>query len=90
MHFACSVVFLPEIETTIHLIVIICRFVEVSSHGPAVTLLLTNSSDGKTYSIDLVPAIKDNSWPEDAIEWITRPRRGTRKGSLLIQSGQRG
>ena len=59
---------------------------EVSSHGPAVTLRLTNCSDGKSYDIDLVPTIKDKTWPEDANEWITRPRRGTRKRSLLFQS----
>lgn len=49
-------------------------FVEASSHGPAVKLLITNYSDGKSYSIDLVPAIKDKTWPEDANEWISRER----------------
>ena len=63
---------------------LICRFVKVRSHGAAVTLTLINNSDGKSYSIDLVLAIKDKTWPEDAIEWIARQRRGTRKRSFVV------
>ena len=86
MHFACSFVFLPKLETYQPFKCdLICRFVEVSSHGPAVTLLLTNYSNGKSYSIDLAPAIKDKTWPEDADEWKARSRKGRRKNSLLFQ-----
>lgn len=81
---ALSFVFLPKFETykpfKYHLI---CRFVEVSSHGPAVKLLIKNYSDGKSYNIDLVPAIKDKTWPEDAYEWIFR-ERGTRKKKFVV------
>ena len=90
MHFACSFLFLPKFETykpfKCHLI---CRFVEASSHGPAVKLLITNYRDGKSYAVDLVPAIENKNWPEDANEWISR-ERGTRKKPLLFQSGWRG
>lgn len=89
IHFACSFLFLPKFETykpfKCHLI---CRFVKVSSHGPAVKLLITNYRDGKKYCVDLVPAIKDNTWPGDAIEWIQRQRKSTRKRSLLFQSAR--
>ncbi|XP_067042666.1 cyclic GMP-AMP synthase-like receptor 1 isoform X2 [Acropora muricata] len=63
------------------------RFVKKSSHGPAVTLLLTND-DGKSYSIDLAPAIKDKTWPEDADEWKARSRRGTRKRFCCFNWGR--
>ena len=49
-------------------------YVQVRSQGPAVTLkIITN---GREYSVDLTLAIKDNTWPEDAEEWITRRRNG--------------
>ncbi|XP_074639718.1 cyclic GMP-AMP synthase-like receptor 1 [Acropora palmata] len=64
-------------------------FVEASSHGPAVKLLITNYSDGKSYSIDLVPAIKDKTWPEDANEWISR-QRGWPKQDLVDEIWQDG
>lgn len=33
--------------------------------------------NGREYiSVDLTLAIKDNTWPEDAEEWITRRRNG--------------
>ena len=85
MHFASSFVFLPKLVPyypfKCHLI---RRFVKVRSHGPAVTLTLTNYRNGKSYSIDLVPAIKQKTWPEDANEWIARQRRGTRKRSFVV------
>ncbi|XP_029192123.2 protein mab-21-like 2 [Acropora millepora] len=58
-------------------------FVEVSSNGPAVTLLLTNNRNGRRYSIDLTPVIKDKSWPEDADEWKSRSRGGWPNQSLV-------
>ncbi|XP_068762756.1 cyclic GMP-AMP synthase-like receptor 1 [Montipora capricornis] len=51
-------------------------FVQVRSQGPAVTLIITNITNGREYSIDLTLAIKDKSWPEDAVEWIGRSRKG--------------
>lgn len=65
------------------------RFVEVSSHGPAVKLLIKNYSDGKSYNIDLVPAIKDKTWPEDAYEWTFR-ERGWPKQDLVDEIWQDG
>ena len=62
--------------------------VKVRSHGPAVTLTLTNYIDEKSYSIDLVPAIKDKTWPEDADEWKARSRRGTRKTFCCFNWGR--
>ncbi|XP_067042668.1 cyclic GMP-AMP synthase-like receptor 1 isoform X4 [Acropora muricata] len=62
------------------------RFVKKSSHGPAVTLLLTND-DGKSYSIDLAPAIKDKTWPEDADEWKARSRRVQDRGHSFPKYG---
>lgn len=80
MHFASSFVFLPKLVPyypfKCHLL---RRFVKVRSHGPAVTLTLTNYKNEKSYSIDLVPAIKDKTWPEDADEWKASSPRGTRK-----------
>ena len=54
-------------------------FVQVRSQGPAVTLIITNITNGREYSIDLTLAIKDKSWPEDAVEWIGRSRKGNKK-----------
>jgi len=34
------------------------------------------NENGKEYSVDLTLAIKYESWPEDAEEWITRDRNG--------------
>ena len=62
----------------------IYRSVEVSTNGPAVTLLLTNNTNGLRYSIDLTPVIKDESWPEDADEWKSRSRRGITNKTLLF------
>ncbi|XP_067043837.1 cyclic GMP-AMP synthase-like receptor 1 isoform X2 [Acropora muricata] len=58
-------------------------FVEVSSNGPAVTLLLTNNRNGRKYSIDLTPVIKDKTWPEDADEWKSRSRGGWPNQNLV-------
>ena len=89
IHFACSFVFVPKLlpyyPFKCHLI---HRFVKVRSHGPAVTLTLTNYIDEKSYSIDLVPAIKDKTWPEDADEWKARSRRGTRKTFCCFNWGR--
>ncbi|XP_073246852.1 cyclic GMP-AMP synthase-like receptor 1 [Porites lutea] len=67
------------------------RFVAVKSHGPAITLYITNTNDGTKYSVDLTLAIKFIDWPDEAIEWITRrpgPSLGFSRGwpnSLLLQ-----
>lgn len=49
-------------------------YVQVRSQGPAVTLKIIYNR--REYSVDLTLAIKDNTWPEDAEEWITRRRNG--------------
>ena len=54
------------------LLIAIFRFVAVKSHGPAITLYITNIDDGTKYSVDLTLAIKFVDWPDAAIEWITR------------------
>lgn len=66
------------------------RNIQVSSHGPAVTLKVTNLSSGKEYSIDLVLAVKDKSWPEDADEWKTRKRNGWPSPQLVSQVWHQG
>ncbi|XP_015767425.1 PREDICTED: protein mab-21-like 2 [Acropora digitifera] len=61
------------------------RFVEVSSNGPAVTLILTNNRNRRRYSIDLTPVIKDKSWPEDADEWKSRSSRAGWPNQSLVR-----
>ena len=56
----------------------------VTCHGPAVTLKITNRN-GRVYSIDLTLAIKDKSWPQDAEEWKRRDRKGN-SSELFWQS----
>ena len=41
-----------------------------------VTLEITNRNNRRKYSIDVVLAIKDKHWPDDADEWKDRVRRG--------------
>jgi len=54
-----------------------------------VTLKIMNEN-GKEYSVDLTLAIKYESWPEDAEEWITRDRNGWPKQSLIQEILQDG
>lgn len=58
------------------------RNVSVQSHGPAVTLKITNEN-GRVYSVDLTLAIKHWSWPKDAEEWRREHQNGWPNQSLV-------
>lgn len=66
------------------------RCIEVNTHGPAVTLEITNRNNRRKYSIDVVLAIKDKHWPDDADEWKDRVRRGWPNRRLIQEICQDG
>ena len=67
------------------LFIFISRFITVKSHGPAVTLQITNRYNGTGYTIDLTLAFKCNDWPREAHEWRMRCRSGKSVTLLLFQ-----
>lgn len=67
------------------LFIFISRFITVKSHGPAVTLQITNRYNGTAYTIDLTLALKCFDWPREAHEWRMRCRSGKSVTLLLFQ-----
>ena len=67
------------------LFIFISRLITVKSHGPAVTLQITNRYNGTAYTIDLTLAFKCIDWPREAHEWRMRCRSGKSVTLLLFQ-----
>lgn len=64
--------------------------IDVETHGPAATLQITDTNNGRVYSVDLVLVIRDKSWPEDAEGWRQRQRKGWPKPHLVQEICQDG
>ena len=70
------------------LFILISRFITVKSHGPAVTLQITNRYNGTAYTIDLTLAFKCIDWPREAHEWRMRCRSG-KSHFVVVSTGRR-